>query len=191
MNRNVLVLTDFVGYGEVSLVVQRTILEHMGFKVLCLPTVLLSNTWNYGAPAKLDTNAYMKATLSAWEKIGITFDAVLLGYLADTEQAQWLSEQCKAWKQRGITVISDPLFADNGKPIRAYPRSRWKSSAPFSAMPIISSPIRRRHISSQASPMKRKSQPKPHAIRCSAPSRKEPTAQFLSRVPIAWAKKPC
>lgn len=52
---NILILSDFVGCGNVAMGVARSVLTHMGHNALCLPTALISNTWNLGAPAVLDT----------------------------------------------------------------------------------------------------------------------------------------
>ena len=60
---NILILSDFVGCGNVAMGVARSVLTHMGHNALCLPTALISNTWNLGAPAVLDTTAYLQEAL--------------------------------------------------------------------------------------------------------------------------------
>ena len=87
---NILILSDFVGCGNVAMGVARSVLTHMGHNALCLPTALISNTWNLGAPAVLDTTAYLQEALAAWERLGIQPEGVLLGYLADEAQTVFI-----------------------------------------------------------------------------------------------------
>ena len=112
---NILILGDFVGCGNVAMGVARSVLTHMGHNALCLPTALISNTWNLGAPAVLDTTAYLQEALAAWERLGIQPEGVLLGYLADEAQTVFIEEQCRRWREKGIKIFLDPIFADNGK----------------------------------------------------------------------------
>lgn len=112
---NVLILGDFVGCGDVAMSVSRAVLTRMGHRALCLPTALISNTWNLGTPAVTVTTEYICQALESWEKNGISVDAVLLGYLADARQADWIGRRCAQWHSQGATVFLDPICADNGK----------------------------------------------------------------------------
>lgn len=122
MEKTILLLTDFVGSGDVAMATARTVLTRMGHRVLCLPTALISHTWNLGTPAQLDTTEYLKQTLSLWE--GRSPDGVLLGYVASDEQAAFLAQQCERWQQEGVTIFLDPIFADNGALYRGITRER-------------------------------------------------------------------
>ena len=64
MEKHILILTDFVGYGNVAMATARAVLTRMGHRVYCLPTALISNTWNFGSCAQLDTTEYLK---TSWE----------------------------------------------------------------------------------------------------------------------------
>lgn len=115
MSKKVLVLSDFVGFGNVAVSTARSVLTAMGCDVFCLPTAVFSNTFNLGAFAALDTTDYLRRAVSVWEELGFSFDAVLVGYLADPEQAAWVAEQCRRWQERGAVIFFDPIFADNGR----------------------------------------------------------------------------
>lgn len=121
---NILILSDFVGIGDVAMATARAILTRMGHTALCLPTALISGTWNLGTPAVLDTTDYLKAALASWEQLGIRFQGVVIGYLSNEAQAAWIAEQCRRWKAAGIPVFLDPVFADGGKLYRGIPMSR-------------------------------------------------------------------
>lgn len=115
MEKNVLIMSDFVGFGDVALATARSILTGMGCHVFCLPTAILSNTWNYGNCAVLDTTDYMRSAMETWNTLAFPFDAVLIGYVANEKQVRWIEEQCKRWHAGGIRILLDPLFADHGK----------------------------------------------------------------------------
>lgn len=121
---NILILSDFVGVGDVAMATTRAVLTRMGHTALCLPTALISGTWNLGAPAELDTTDYLKAALSSWENLGISFQGVVIGYLASQEQAAFVAAQCRRWKAAGIPVFLDPVFADGGKLYRGISMER-------------------------------------------------------------------
>lgn len=115
MNENILLLSDFVGLGDVALASTRAILTHDGFRVFSLPTALISHTWNLGAPAVLDTTEYIQKSLTRWAEMGIRFRAVCIGYLANVKQAELLSRLCPIWQEQGSVILLDPVFADGGK----------------------------------------------------------------------------
>jgi len=115
MEKKVLILSDFVGLGNVAMATTRAVLTKLGCTALCLPTALISNTWNYGACAQLDTTAYLQQSLAQWQALGIHFDAVLIGYIAGEEQARWIGGLCEKWRDAGVRIFLDPIFADNGR----------------------------------------------------------------------------
>lgn len=115
MSKQVLILSDFVGYGNVAMMTMRSVLTRMGFGVFCLPTAILSNTLNYGSAAALNPGDYLDRSLQTWDALGIRFDAVFVGYLANAAQAEWAAERCEQWKREGTLVFLDPIMGDHGK----------------------------------------------------------------------------
>ena len=113
--KHILILSDFVGCGNVAMATSRGVLTRLGHRVYCLPTALISNTWNLGSAVQLDTTGYLRQSLEVWQQLGIRLDAVLLGYIADSAQAAFLLQQCEKWHRSGLTIFFDPIFADNGK----------------------------------------------------------------------------
>lgn len=124
MEKHVLILSDFVGFGDVAMAASRAVLTKMGYTLMCLPTALISNTWNLGAPAVLDTTDYLEQALENLEDRFLQPDAVLIGYLASAEQARLVAEKCAAWRRSGVKIFLDPIFADNGKLYRGVDEER-------------------------------------------------------------------
>lgn len=124
MEKQVLIFSDFVGYGNVAMATSRAVLTKLGCTAICLPTALISNTWNFGSVAQLDTTEYLKAALENFTRLGFRLDGVLIGYIADEAQAEWIGQQCRTWHEAGIPVFLDPIFADNGKLYRGITQER-------------------------------------------------------------------
>lgn len=120
--KRILILSDFVGCGNVAMATSRGVLTRLGHRAYCLPTALISNTWNLGSCVQLDTTAYLRDSLENWKRLGIRLDGVLLGYLAEEDQARFLAEQCTLWHRDGVKIFFDPIFADNGKLYRGITR---------------------------------------------------------------------
>lgn len=115
MDSRILLMNDMPGYGKVALAAMVPVLTRMGYRVNSIPTALVSNTLNYGAFEILDTTDYLKHTLSVWEKIGFSFDAVATGFIASREQSLFLKDYFRLQSERGVLVFCDPIMADNGK----------------------------------------------------------------------------
>ena len=75
----ILLINDMAGYGKVALSVMIPVFSHMKYETFNLPTVLISNTLDYGNFDILDTTEYMQNTLRVWNEPSVQ---VLL-YLKD------------------------------------------------------------------------------------------------------------
>ncbi len=112
--KQILLIADIAGYGKVALSAMQPVLSHMGFTPYNLPTALISNTFDYGKFAVLDTTQYMRDTLRIWGELGFRFDAVSTGYIASEEQAALVYDFCMAQKEKGAVIFTDPIMADGG-----------------------------------------------------------------------------
>lgn len=115
MNKNLLLLSDFTGYGKVALSAMIPILSHMQYEVFNLPTAIVSNTLDYGQFEILDTTQYMQRTIETWDKLGFDFAAVSIGFLASNKQAQFVAEFAKKQAGKGAVIFTDPIMGDNGR----------------------------------------------------------------------------
>ena len=82
------VMSDISCYGRAALGVSIAALSAMGVQCVPLPTsVLSSHTGGFGRPAKADLTDFLGPCMRHWAEIGISFDAVCTGYLANSTQA--------------------------------------------------------------------------------------------------------
>lgn len=124
MTKKILLINDIPGYGKVAISAMAPILIHRKYEVFCLPTMIVSNTFNYGSFASVDTTEYMKDALRTWDNLGFSFDAVSTGYIANDTQAEMILDLCRKQSAAGVTVFADPIMADNGKLYNSITQNR-------------------------------------------------------------------
>lgn len=114
MNKQVLLINDLPGYGNVALSAMLPVLSHMGCHVCTLPTALVSNTLDYGKFRILETTDYMKDTLAVWKELGFSFDAIATGFVVSDEQAALTAAFCRERSAEGTKIFVDPIMGDEG-----------------------------------------------------------------------------
>ena len=92
------------------------ILSACGLETCVLPTALLStHTGGFGKPAVVHFDDALGGFMKHWQGNGITFDAILTGYLGSVsavETAEWIIHEMLA--PGGIAIV-DPAMADHGR----------------------------------------------------------------------------
>ena len=87
--KTVLAIHDLPGFGRAALSVIVPVLSALGVQAVALPTAVLStHTGGLGAPARLADPAYGPAALAHYHRLGVKFDCIYSGYLADAAQAK-------------------------------------------------------------------------------------------------------
>lgn len=134
----ILLINDMAGYGKVALSVMIPVFSHMKYETFNLPTVLISNTLDYGNFDILDTTEYMQNTLRVWNELQFSFDAICTGFIVSERQGIELfapaTSYIKALQELGIIVIPS-----NQELATAFQRNDFTTSIKFS----IDSYIRR------------------------------------------------
>lgn len=113
-SKKILIIEDISCFGKCSTTVALPILQHSGFEVSILPTAIFSTHTGISKDAvDIDFIDKMDAILKHWEELGITFDAILIGYAYKNAQIKRIIEYLKLKKE--MLVVLDPAMADNGK----------------------------------------------------------------------------
>lgn len=115
MEKNILIIGDMPGYGKIGMAAVLPILSNMGHSVYNLPTALVSNNFDYGKFALLDTTRYIRETLQVWQTLGFQFDCITTGFLASGEQGDLLRTFIGSQRKEGLLVVTDPIMGDGGK----------------------------------------------------------------------------
>ena len=116
MYRRVLTMQDISCVGQCSTTVALPILSACGLEACILPTALLStHTGGFGKPAVVHFDGALTDIWHHWQENGITFDAILVGYLGSLAAVKAAGEIIDRLLAPGGVAIVDPAMADNGK----------------------------------------------------------------------------
>ncbi len=120
--KKALCIQDMSCIGRCSLTVVLPALSAMGLQACPLPTALLSShPLGFTHVVHRKKTAFCNSVLSSFKNQGITFDAVLLGYLGSAEQTLLALEAIG--QNKDALIVVDPVMADHGK---LYKRSTNK-----------------------------------------------------------------
>ena len=112
--KTVLAIHDLPGFGRAALSVIVPVLSCLGVQAVALPTAVLStHTGGLGTPAKLSNPGYGPAALAHYQRLGLRFDCIYAGYLADPNQAKLVEQAFELWPQAYKVV--DPALGDAGR----------------------------------------------------------------------------
>ena len=112
--KTVLAIHDLPGFGRAALSVIVPVLSCLGVQAVALPTAVLStHTGGLGTPAKLSNPGYGPAALAHYQWLGLKFDCIYSGYLADSSQAKLVEQAVELWP-RAFKVV-DPVLGDGGR----------------------------------------------------------------------------
>ena len=94
------------------------VLSYMGVPFYALPTMLVSNPFEYGKFATSETTSYISDVLPVWRQLGFGFDAIATGIIASESQARLVSAYCREQAENGTKVFVDPVMGDHGTAYR-------------------------------------------------------------------------
>ncbi len=110
--KRVLSIQDLSCAGRCSLTVALPVLSAMGISCVPLPTAILSTHTAFPAPHIRSLTEDITPIARHWQSVGVTFDAISVGYLADPAQATAVETVLDTFPS--LTVI-DPVLGDHGK----------------------------------------------------------------------------
>ncbi len=112
--KKILCIHDLSGAGRCSLAVVMPVLSVMGHQPVALPTEILStHTGGLGTPAQLDADLYGREALEHYAALGLSFDCIYSGYLANANQARLVEKAYELWP--AAKKIVDPVLGDDGR----------------------------------------------------------------------------
>lgn len=110
-----LAIHDMSGFGRCALTVAIPVLSAFGLQAVPVPTAVLStHTGGFTDFASVDLTDYMSGALEHYKSLGLSFDCIYSGYLANARQAELVRSFIDTFGG-GKTVVVDPAFADDGE----------------------------------------------------------------------------
>ncbi len=114
--KRILTIQDISCVGQCSMTVALPFLSACGHETCILPTALLStHTGGFGKPAVVHFDDVLDDMWRHWQRSGITFDAVLVGYLGSVAAVEATERILDTMLAPGGISIVDPAMADHGK----------------------------------------------------------------------------
>lgn len=112
--KTVLCIHDLPCFGRAALSVITPALAALGVQPVALPTAILStHTGGLGTPARMSNPGYGPAALAHYQRLGLRFDCIYSGYLADANQAKLVEQAMESWP--GALAVVDPVLGDHGR----------------------------------------------------------------------------
>lgn len=114
--KRILIFQDISSVGHAGGLVAQPILSALSLEACLVPTAVLStHTGGFGKPAVTDLTPMIPQVIRHYKEAGITFDAILSGYLTGMQQVEMVLDMKKALLKEGGLLIVDPAMADHGK----------------------------------------------------------------------------
>lgn len=129
--KRILTIQDLSCVGRCSLTVAQPILSAMGIACSALPTAVLSTHTGFPNPHVRSLTEDIGPICEHLQSIGASFDAILVGYLSDPEQAEAVMEVMSAFD---CPVILDPAMGDHGKLYRGITQEHVAAMRDLSAL---------------------------------------------------------
>ena len=126
-NKDILLVSDFVGVGRVALSCMIPVLSTMEGSLSYLPTAVVSNNFGYGEAVIKDLTDFMVDSKEMWKKKDFKFDIVSTGIIMNTKQVDIVREIID-WHEERPLVISDPIMGDGGKVYPGLPEDMIEAS---------------------------------------------------------------
>ncbi len=114
-------IQDLSGFGRCSMTLVLPALSAMG--VQCCPVLtayLSSHTGGLGSNTFCDLTDQMAPVTAHWQSLGLTFDAILTGFMGSCRQIQLTRDFLAAFRRTGCPAVVDPVMGDGGQLYRTY-----------------------------------------------------------------------
>ncbi|MBO5353801.1 MAG: pyridoxamine kinase [Lachnospiraceae bacterium] len=113
-------VNGIVGFGKSSLAVTVPVISAMGIQCCPVPTALFSNHPGFPQFYKQNLTAELPSYLDYWQKLSLTFDGILSGFLSSIEQIELVKRLITEFSTEHSRVIIDPVMGDNGRLYSVY-----------------------------------------------------------------------
>ena len=111
--KHILTIQDLSCVGRCSLTVALPVLSAMGLRCSVLPTAVLSTHTAFPGPRVQSLTEQLLPFAKHWKSLGISFDAISVGYLSDPAQAEAVGGLLRLLD--APLVVLDPVLGDHGR----------------------------------------------------------------------------
>ena len=111
----IVTIQDLSCVGRCSLTVALPIISAAGIECCGIPTAALSNHTGFPQFYKRDLTDDLPKISDSLKALGITFDAIYTGYIANVSQMDFIEEFIGKFRREGAPVFVDPVMGDGGQ----------------------------------------------------------------------------
>lgn len=118
--KKIAVINDFCGFGRCSLTVSIPIISALKVQCCPVPTAVFSNHTAYDSFFYTDYTGHMEAYIAEWDKLELSFDGILTGFLGSVAQVRIVKNFFERFKKKDTIVVVDPVMGDGGSLYATY-----------------------------------------------------------------------
>ena len=113
--KKIALINDLSCIGRCSLTAAVPIISACGFNCVPVPTGIFSAQSEFDNFVCADLTDKLQSFADHWKNIGVRFDAICTGYLANKNQAEIVKRFLIDFKKSDTFCIVDPVMGDNGE----------------------------------------------------------------------------
>lgn len=114
--KRIALINDLSGFGKCSLTAAIPVISVMGMQACPLPTAILTAQTGFEEYFCDDYTYKMDVFTEQWKKMGVEFDGIYSGFLADSGQIEKVCNFLEQFKKQDTLYLADPVMGDHGKP---------------------------------------------------------------------------
>ena len=113
--KRVALINDLSGFGKCSLTAAIPVISVMGIQACPFPTAILSAQTGFEEFFCDDFTDRMNCFMEQWKKMGVSFDGIYSGYLANQAQIEKVMHFLEQFQKEDTLYLADPVMGDQGK----------------------------------------------------------------------------
>lgn len=113
--KRIATIQDLSCVGRCSLTVALPIISAAGIECCGIPTAVLSNHTGFPEFYKHDLTDDLPKISDRIKSLGITFDAIYTGYIANVSQMDLIEDFIEKFRRENAPVFVDPVMGDGGR----------------------------------------------------------------------------
>lgn len=144
--QKIALINDITGFGRCSTLVELPIINAMQIQCCPVPTAILSAHTGFSDYYMDDYTDKMESYIVNWQRLGLSFDGILTGFLSSEKQIDIVIQFIKDFKhaetkeQAATLLIVDPVMGDNGKIYSSYTRKLCEGMKKLAACADVLTP---------------------------------------------------
>lgn len=113
--KKIALINDLSGLGKCSLTAAIPVISVMGMQACPLPTAVLTSQTGFNDYYCDDYTDKIGIFTDYWKKIGVSFDGIYSGYLANYRQIEKVLRFLEVFKKKDTLFLADPVLGDQGE----------------------------------------------------------------------------